>query len=312
MAFDQVKLAATIGVVGTNRDGPHRLQCPVQTARKRDDQNIVPRVHVKNRNIRHFPTHRVNHTWKERPQCNKPRYKGPPIDAVRVPINTAPSLEEMGNIDSEPVANQEIVNHHNACRRSQEERVRSKESEKRRGLCLDFPRTDGKRYDGADELPAADVDVFGEETRQIVGQRDRVSGHIGHDVEESEKSSREEFAGPVVELVDYDQRVPFDFSVEDGRGDCHCAAEELCHCDKDGQSEQLGHPGCFVAHRVARDVHDVDGEGGIAGNRSVHADAEEVSNRLAIQRCTRRSPDVWVAACCGDRPREQCCPVKRH
>ena len=121
----------------------------------------------------------------------------------------------MRDIDAVATTDPEVISHHDASRRTQEERVCAHESQERGGFRLDLPGVDGEADERADELSTADVDVFGEQSGKIIREGDGVAGDVGHDVEEHEQEASEELACAVFEVVDGDERVPLDFAVDD-------------------------------------------------------------------------------------------------
>jgi hypothetical protein len=113
-ALDQVKRTGVISSITMYRERPKGSKSPVDRPRESDHKNVVPRVHVQNRLVGNSDAHRVDHARKQRCQCDEPRHKRSPVHAIRVPIDAAASLEEMGDVNAIATTDEVIVDHHDA------------------------------------------------------------------------------------------------------------------------------------------------------------------------------------------------------
>lgn len=211
----------------------HGCQNKVNQAREDHDENVIPRIQVQNPLVRDPHTHGLKHTRKQGRQCHKPSDKRTPVESVIVPVYPNAWLEQMRDVDPIPAPHPEVIGHDDSRGRAEEQGVRSQEGQERGCFGLDLPRTDGEADDGAHKLASADVDVPWKESRQIIRKRDRVTGDVGHDVEEDKHQAGEELGAARIEIVDRHQRVPLDFTVENRTGDRHGTPQKFREGDKD-------------------------------------------------------------------------------
>ena len=109
----------------------------------------------------------------------------------------------MGNVVVVHSSDDEVVGEDDAGEGPQEDGVAVQKGEEPGGAGFELPGTDGEGEDSADELTAADGEVAGEESHDVVAEGDGVAGNDVADVGEGEEEAGEEFGGTVVPDLDH-------------------------------------------------------------------------------------------------------------
>jgi hypothetical protein len=157
-------------------------------------------------------------------------------------------------------------------KRAQKYRIPAEERKETCGFGFDLPRTDCKRKESTDELAPPDIDVFGEQTGQIVRERDTVASYIGSNVSESEAKASKEFGGAVGPQRDNVERIPKNLPEDNlGRRSYH-RPENLRQSDDDWNSDCLCDPGPTRTATISGNVGHVDGKGYIDNKQGTKSD----------------------------------------
>ena len=141
---------------------------------------------------------------------------GAPVDAVPVAVDAAGLVEREGVVLA-GVDDPEIHDHDGGDG-AEEDAVRGHEVEEAAGAGEDFPGDERPREDGAEELPAPDVDVLREERGEVVRGGEGVGGDVDAEGGEREGEGGEEAAGAGFPVRDEGHGVPFEDAVFLGAG----------------------------------------------------------------------------------------------